>query len=210
MLNMGPWSIFIASTRKGIGVLQDEVHILGRERVRQIPSYMEQDGTQVILLSSVQSLSPVWLFVSSCIAACQASLSITNSQSLTKFMSIESVMPSNHLILCYLLLIPLQSFPASGSLPMSQLFASGGQSIGTSASVSVLPMTIQDWYSLGWTGWISLLSKGFSRVFNSTVQKHQFFRAQLFIVQLSRPYMTTGKTVVLTRQTCWQSNVSGF
>ena len=72
-----------------------------------------------------------------------------------------------------------QSFPASGSLPISQLFASGGQSIGVSASTSVLPMNTQDWSPLGWTGWISLQSKGFSRVFsNTTVQKHQFFCAQ--------------------------------
>ena len=69
----------------------------------------------------------------------------------------------------------LQSFPASGSFQMSQLFTWGGQSIGVSASISVLPMNIQDWFSLGWTGWISLQSKGLSRVFsNATVQKHQF------------------------------------
>ena len=74
----------------------------------------------------------------------------------------------------------LQSFPASASFQMSQFFSSGGQSIGTSASASVLPMNIQDWFPLGWTGWISLQSKGFSRVFsNTTVQKHQFFSAQL-------------------------------
>ena len=73
----------------------------------------------------------------------------------------------------------LQSFPPSGSFPMSQFFPSGGQSIGVSASTSVLPMNIQDW-SLGWTGWISLQSKGLSRVFsNTTVQKHQFFSTQL-------------------------------
>ena len=73
-----------------------------------------------------------------------------------------------------------QSFPASGSFPMSQLFTSGGQSIRVSASASVLPMNTQDWSSLGWTGWISLQSKGLSRVFSSTtVQKHQFFSAQL-------------------------------
>ena len=73
-----------------------------------------------------------------------------------------------------------QSLPASGSFPMSQLFAWGGQSIGVSASVSVLPMNTQDWSPLGWTGWISLLSKGLARVFsNTTVQKHQFFGAQL-------------------------------
>ena len=74
----------------------------------------------------------------------------------------------------------LQSFPASGSFPMSQFFASGGQSIGVSASASVLPMNIQDWFSLGWTGWISMQSKRLSRVFSNTrVQKHQFFSAQL-------------------------------
>ena len=74
----------------------------------------------------------------------------------------------------------LQSFPASGSFPMSQFFASGGQSIGVSASASVFPMNIQDWFPLGWTGWISLKSKGLSRVFtNTTVQKYHFFCAQL-------------------------------
>ena len=74
----------------------------------------------------------------------------------------------------------LQSFPASGSFPMSQFFASGSQSIGVSTSASVLPMNIQDWFPLALTSWISLQSKGFSRVFsNTTVQKHQFFSAQL-------------------------------
>ena len=89
------------------------------------------------------------------------------------------------------------SFPASGSFQMSQLFASGGQNTGVSALVSVLPMNTQDRFPLGWTGWISLQSKGLSRVFsNTTVQKHQFFGAQL-----SYPYMTTGKTIALTRWT---------
>ena len=93
----------------------------------------------------------------------------------------------------------LQSFPASGSFPVSQLFPLGGQSAGASASASVLPMTIQGWFSLGWTGCI-LQSKGLSRVFfSTTVRKHQFFGVQLsFMVQLSHPYMTTGKTIVLT------------
>ena len=87
----------------------------------------------------------------------------------------------------------LQSFPTSGSFPMSQFFASGGQSIGVSASASVLPMYIQDWFPLGWTGWVSLLSKGLSRVFSNTiVQKHQFFK--LSLLYLSYPYMTTGKS----------------
>ena len=90
-----------------------------------------------------------------------------------------------------------QSFPASGPFPVSQLFMSGGQSLG--ASVSVLPMNIQDWFSLGLTALISLLSKGLSRVFsNTTVRRHQFFSTQLFfIVQFSHPHMTTGKTMTL-------------
>ena len=96
----------------------------------------------------------------------------------------------------------LQSFPASGSFPVSQFFPSGGQSIGVSASALVLPMNIQDWFPLGWTGWISLQSEGLSRVFsNTTVQKHQFFGTAFFMVQLSHPYMTTGKTIVMTRWT---------
>ena len=96
----------------------------------------------------------------------------------------------------------LRSFPASGSFPMSQSFVSGGQSIGVSTSASVLPMNIRDWFPLGWTGWISFQSKGLSRVLsNTTVQKHQFFGAQLSLVQLSHPYMTTGKTIALTRWT---------
>ena len=79
----------------------------------------------------------------------------------------------------------LQSFPASGSFPMSQFFTWGGQSIGVSASASILPMNIQDWFPLGWTGWISLLSRGLSRVFScTTVQKHQFFSAQLSLWSL--------------------------
>ena len=74
----------------------------------------------------------------------------------------------------------LQSFPASGLFPVSQFFASDSQSIGVSAWESVLPVNIQDWFPLGWTGWISLLSKGLSRIFsNTTVQKHQFFSTQL-------------------------------
>ena len=106
--------------------------------------------------------------------------SITNSRSLPKLMSIESVMPSNHLILCHPLLLLPSIFPRSGSFPMSRLFASGGQNIGVSASTSVLPMNTQDWSPLGWTGWISLQSKGLSRVFsNTTVQKHHFFCTQL-------------------------------
>ena len=93
-----------------------------------------------------------------------------------------------------------ESLPASGSFPMSQLFAGGGQSTGVSASASVLPVNTHDWSSLGWTSWISLQSKGLSSSFsNTTVQKHQFFDSAFFTVQLSHPYMT-GKTIALTRQ----------
>ena len=97
----------------------------------------------------------------------------------------------------------LQSFPTSRSFPMGQFFAWGGQSFRVSASASVLPMNIQDWFPLEWTAWIYLELKRLSRVFsNTTVQNHQFFGAQLFfIVQLSHPYMTTGKTIALTRRT---------
>ena len=177
-----------------------------------------------------------------------ASLSIANSRSLLRLMSIKSVMPSNHLILFHPLLVPPLVFPSitssitqscptlcdlmeysppgssvcgvfqarilewvaisfsrgssqpwdrtqvsciagrcfnlwatrEGSFQMSQLFTSGGQSVGVSASASVLSMNIQDWFPLGWTGWISLQSKGLSRAFsNTTVQKHQLFSTQL-------------------------------
>ena len=106
----------------------------------------------------------------------------------------------------------LQSVPGSGSFPISQLFAWGGQSTGVSASASVLPMNTQDWSPLGWTGWISLQSRGLSRVFsNTTVQKHQFFGAQL----LHSPSLTSihdhWKNHSLDQMDlCWQSNVSAF
>ena len=100
--------------------------------------------------------------------------------SLPKLMSIELVMPSNHLVLYWSLCPCLQSFPASGSFQMTQLFPSGGQNTGVSASTSVLPLNTQNQFPLGWTGWISLQSKGLSSVFsNATVQKHQFFCAEL-------------------------------
>ena len=117
-------------------------------------------GASFLRDSSVQSLSHVWLFMTPWTAACQASLSITNSRSLHKLMSLSlwchpaissSVGPFSS---C------LQSFPASESFPMSQFFASGGQSIGASASISVLPMNIQDWFPLGLTSLTSLKSKG--------------------------------------------------
>ena len=124
--------------------------------------------------SVVSDPSHVWLS-----AACQASLSIANSRSLLKLMSTELVMPSNYLILCCPILLLSSIFSSIRVFQMNQFFTSGGQSIGASASASVLPMNIQDWFPLGWIGWLSLQFKGLSRVFNTTVQKHQFFSTQL-------------------------------
>ena len=109
----------------------------------------------------------------------QASLSFTISQSLLKLMSIESMMPSSHLILCHPLFFLSSILPSIRSFPMNWLFTSGGQSFGASALAAVLPKNIQDWFPLGLTGWISLLSKGLSRIFPSTTDwKYQFFGAQ--------------------------------
>ena len=132
----------------------------------------------LLLLLLLFSCCHVQFFVTPWTAAHQASLSFTISWSLLKLMSIELVMPSNHLVLCCPFSCP-QSFPSSGSFLVSWLFASGGQNIWASASASVLPMNIQGWFPLGLSGLISLLSKGLSRVFSSTtVQKHQFFGTQ--------------------------------
>ena len=130
--------------------------------------------------SSVQSFSHIQLFATPWTAALQASLSITNSQSLLKLMSIESMMSSNHLILCHPLLIPPSIFPSIRVFSNESVICIRWPNIGVSASASVLPMNTQDWSPLGWTGWISLQSKGLSRVFsNTTVQNHQFFSTQL-------------------------------
>ena len=135
---------------------------------------------QASSVSSVQLLSRVWLFASPRTAACQASLSITNSWSLPKLMCIESVMPSNHLILCHPLLLLPSIFSNIRDFSNESALHIRWQNIGVSSSTSVLPMNTQDWSHLGWTGWISLQSKGLSRVFsNTTVQKHQFFGTQL-------------------------------
>ena len=129
---------------------------------------------------SVQSLSHVWIFATPWTAACQASLSITNSRSLLKLMSIESVMPSNHLILCHPFLLLPSIFPSIRIFSNELVLCIRWPNIGVSASASVLLMNIQDWFPLGLTGWISLQSKGLSRIFSNTiVQKHQFFGAQL-------------------------------
>ena len=131
----------------------------------------------------IQLLSRIWLFVTPCTTAYQAPLSSTISWSFLKFMSIELVMLSNHLILCRLLLLLFFffNFPMSflQTLPVSQFFASGGQSIGVSVLASVFLMNIQSWFPLGLTGLISLQSKGLSRVFSSTtIWKNQFFGTQ--------------------------------
>ena len=130
--------------------------------------------------SSVQLLSHVRLFVTPWTAVCQSSLSITNTWSLLKLMSIELVMPSNHLILCHPLLFPPSIFP-SIKVFSSELALPIRWPKYWSFSFNVSPSkNTQDWSPLGWTGWISLQSKGLSRVFsNTTVQKHQFFGTQL-------------------------------
>ena len=105
----------------------------------------------------------------------------------------------------------LQTFPASGSFQMSQLFSSGGQSIRVSASVSVLPVNIQDWLPLGWTSWISAVKGTLKSLFKHHSSKASLLRhSAFFMVQLSHPYMTTGKTIVLTRQTFFGKKVSAF
>ena len=130
--------------------------------------------------SSVAQSCPT-LFATPWTAARLASLPITNSRRLLKFMSIESMMPSNHLILCGPLLLPPSIFLSIRVFSNESVLCIRCPSgVGASALASVLPMNIQDWFPLGWTGWISLQSKGLSRVFsNTTVQKHQFFSVQL-------------------------------
>ena len=131
-------------------------------------------------------------------AACQASPYFTTSWSLHKFMSIESVMPSNHLILCHPLLLLPSIFPSIRSSPMSQFFASGGQSIGVSASASVLPMNIQGWLPLGLT---DLILQFKSLLKHHSLKTSVLWPSVFFIVQLSHLHMTTGKTIALTTQT---------
>ena len=127
--------------------------------------------------SSVQLLSRVWLFaLQHTRLPCPSPTPKAYSNSCPSCWWCHPTISSSVVHFCS----HIQSFPASGSLQMSQLFASGGQSIGVSASTSVLPINIQDWFPLGWTGWISLQSKGLSRVFsNTTVQNQQFFSTQL-------------------------------
>ena len=142
-------------------------------------------NTQILcLFSSVQfSHSDPWT------AACQVSQSITNSLSLPKLMSIESVMPPNYLILCHPLLLPPSMFASIKVFSNESILHIRWPNIGFSVSASVLPMNIQYWFHLGLTGWISLQSKGLSRVFsNTTVRKHQFFGAQLSLLTCIHDY----------------------
>ena len=142
----------------------------GQQRMRWLDSITNWMDTLLLLQSC---FSRVRLCATPWTAAHQAPLSLTISQSLLRFMFIESGMLSNHLILCHPLLLLPSIFPSIRSFPVSQLFASGDQSVGASASASVLSLNIQGWFPLGLTGLISLQSKGLSRVFSSfTVWKH--------------------------------------
>ena len=155
-----------------------------------------------IFISSVQLLSLVTLFPTPWTVARQASLSIANSQSLLKLMFIESVMPSNHLILSCPLLLLFSVF-----LSIRVFSNESVLHIRWPASASVLPMNIQDWFPLGWIGWISLTLKSLLQYHSSKAAVLR--RSAFFIVQLSHPYMTPGKnhTFDLT-DLCWQSNVN--
>ena len=157
----------------------------------------------MLQFSSVQLLSRVRLFTTPWIAACQASLSITNFRSLPKLMSIKSVVPSNHLILCHPLLLLPSIFPSMRVYSNELAFHIRWPN-DWSFSFSISPSKEHPGLiSLQWTGWISLQSKGLSRVFSgTTVSKASILQCSAFLtVQLSHPYMTTGKTIALTRQT---------
>ena len=150
--------------------------------------------------TSVHSFSCVWLYVTPWTAAHQASLSTTNSRILFQLMSIKSVMPSNHLILCRPLLLLPSIFPSIRVFSNESFLHIRWQNTGASALASVLPVNIRDWFPLEFTGLISLYSKGLSRVFsNTTVQKHQYFGAQSSLCPNS--HVTTGKTIALTMWT---------
>ena len=150
------------------------MELTGKAQIRNLPGFW---GNSITQFSSIQSLSCVWLFVTPWIAAHQASLSITNSRSSLRLTSIESVMPSSHLIL-YRPLLLLPPIPPSIRVFSNESTLRIRWPKYWSFSFSIIPS--KDWSPLGWTGWISLQSKGLSRVFsNTTVQKHWFFGAQL-------------------------------
>ena len=165
-----------------------------------VPSFWENES-----FSSVQSLSHAQLLVTPWTAAHQASLSITNSRSLLKLMSTESVMPSNHLIPCHPLLLLPSIFPSIRVFSNESVLRIRWPKYWSfSFSISIIqhPMNIQDWFPLGWTGWISLQSKGLSSLLQHHSSKASILQCLAFFrVQLSHPYMTTGKTIALTRHT---------
>ena len=131
-------------------------------------------------LNKIPSFSRVQLFATPWTVACQASLCITNSWSLLTLTSVRLVMPCKHLILCHPLLLLPSIFPSMRVFPNESVLCIRWPKTGVSASASVLPMNIHDWFPLEWTGLIALQPKGLSRVFSSTsVQKHQFFNTQL-------------------------------
>ena len=139
-----------------------------------------REALKGIQSSSIQLLSRVQLFATPWTAARQASLSTTNSRSSPKLTSIESVMPSSHLILCRPLLLLPPILPSIRVFSNESILPIRWPKYWSFSFSNFLPMNIQDWFPLGWTDWISLPSKGLSRVFsNTTVQKHQFYRIQL-------------------------------
>ena len=149
---------------------------------------------------AVQLFSRILLCATPYTAAQQASLSFTIFRSLLKLMSIESVMPSNHFILCHPLLLLPSIFPSIMAFPNDLALPIKWPKYWSFSFSIILPINIQDWFPLGWTGWISLQSKGLSGVFpNTIVQKHQILQhSTFFMIQLSHPYMTTEKTTALT------------
>ena len=182
-----------------------EITICRRKSLSVVYMSYRREYASILLFhfSSVQSLSRVWLFATPWTAARQASLSITNSQSVLKLMSIESVMLSNHLILCCPLLLLPQPLPASGSFPMSQLFTWGGQSTGN-FSFSIRPSNEHPGLISFKMDWLDLLAVQGS--LKSLLQHHSskaiiLWHSAFFTAQLSHPYMTTGKTIALTRWT---------
>ena len=162
--------------------------------------------------SSVQSLSCVQLLVTPWTAACQACLSITNSRSLPKLMSIESVMPSNHLIFCHPLLLLPSVFPNIRVFSNESALRIGWQSIAVSASTSVLPMNTEDWSPLGWTGWISISSRDSQessptpqfKSINSLVLSFLYSPTLISIHDYWKNHSLDWMDL------CWQSNVSAF
>ena len=159
----------------------------------------------------VQLLSHVWLFATPWTTALQASCLSLSPRVFSHSCLFESVMPSDHLILCWPLLLLLSFFPSIRVFSNELVLASGGQNIGASASASILPKIIQGWFPLGLTGLISLLSKGFLRVFSrTTVQKHHFFGTQPSLWSVTSIYNYWKNHSFDYIDLCWQRHVSAF